>query len=478
MNIQSKIPSTAKKICNTLHKKGFEAYICGGAIRDIIIGREPKDFDIVSNATPEDIEKLFPKTLPIGKAFGIITVIYNNESYEIAQMRIDGNYSDGRHPDDIFITRDIEKDLARRDFTMNAIAWCPSREIIRDPYAGTMDIMDKEITFVGDALIRIQEDKLRILRAFRFSSQIGFKIADSSLEAIQLWINEGNTFEGVSQERISAEFSKIVTGKNAMETIKLMAEIGLLWMIIPELKDLCEEHNNEYHTEFMRDLKNISNTSILVHVLYVIKFATEHLLNRGVETETEKLLIMLAALFHDIGKPVCRETKSNGKSRYLNHDTIGAEMTFNILTRMKFSNEIIKGVTNLVRRHMNAHDIPKIKKVHKIKRILASEYFDLLMILSYCDTMGTAGNNGVPNLKDAEAFHNCVCDYISKYGKKLPTPLVTGDTLIHLGFTPGPDFKERLEKTFNYQLNGCDCKIKLISYAKGLILKNQSWETP
>jgi len=181
---------------------------------------------------------------------------------------------------------------------------------------------------------------------------------------------------------------------------------------------------------------------------------------------------MLAAIFHDIGKPLCRSMKANGKSRFHEHDRVGAEITEQILTRMRFSNEIIKGVTTLVKKHMNAHDLPKMKKTHKIRRLLAREFFNLLVILSYADTMGTAGNNGVPNEKDADNFHVCVCNYISKYGKVLPAPLITGETLIQLGFTPGPEFKERLYKAMNFQLDGETNIEKLINYTKGLVLKS------
>jgi len=459
-------------IASRLNSNGFECYVVGGAVRDFQMGKEPHDIDLTSNASPADIKRIFAdfQVLEIGEAFGITAVVVNGIPYEIAQYRKDigGN---GRRPDGIEIVRDIEIDLARRDFTMNAMAWDPIKEIMRDPFAGTLDIHDKEICFVGNPIDRITEDKLRILRAFRFMSQLSFTLDKAAMKAIEKFVLNGCSFSGVSQERITAELSKLLIGPSAFETVKLMFELNIMQMLIPETARLHEAHNNSWHTETMKPFGN----TILAHVMFVFQAANDVVCGGQVgkfdaplADDNEKLVLMLAALLHDIGKPFCREKKTDGSSRFLNHDTVGADLTREILVRMRFPSEIVDRVASLVRRHMNAHDLPKMKKVHKIRRLLGSKDFHLLFNLSACDTLGTAASNGVPNTKDMIDFDKCVTDLVKQFGQVLPEPIVTGVHLIAEGLKPGPDFKKRLDVAFNMQLDGTTDKKKLVNHAVGL----------
>ena len=467
-----KLSSNAMTIFSKLNAAGFEAYVVGGAVRDHLMGKVPHDIDIASNATPEDIKKVFEDfhVIEMGIAFGIVTVVVNGEPFEIAQFRKDvgGN---GRKPDVVEPVREVEVDLARRDFTMNAIAFDPIKGIIRDPFAGAVDIMDREIDFVGCPLTRIREDKLRILRAFRFMSQLGFSIEWKSLDNIKWFVETAgeHTFENVSQERIMMELSKILVGPNAFETVKLMFEVGLMQLIIPETTRLHEEHNCKWHKE---TLKPFGNT-ILAHVLNVVRFASLKVasgMKYDAMTEHEGLILMLAALLHDIGKPLVREAKPDGTDRFHTHDVVGANLTREILTRMKFSGDIVDRVTHLVKKHMNMHDLPKMKKVHKIRRMLATEDFKLMMLLGFCDTMGSSFDGVIPNEVEANEFKETVRELIKVHGTVLPEPIITGNDLILEGMKPGPDFKDRLYHTFNLQLCGEEDRTKLLNHAKGLKL--------
>jgi len=444
-------------ILKKLNKAGFKAFIVGGAVRDMIMSRRPKDFDIVTNASPADIDRVFKddKRLHIGEAFGIITVLVNGEPIEIAQMRKDGNYSDGRRPDVVIPVDDIKMDLARRDFTMNAIARDLDGEQI-DPFGGAWDIHAKTIRFVGDSAQRIIEDKLRILRAFRFMSQLGFTIEKESLESINTWVAVSPDFSSVSQERITAEFLKIIAGQNAFATIKLMMEIGILSLIIPEFDTLWVDHNNHWHLEIMQPF----GKSILAHVMHVFKLACER---------NEDVIIRLAALFHDIGKPLCIKVKLNGENGFTGHDLKGAELTAEIMQRMKFPNEMIEKVSKLVKAHMRMHDLPKMKKVHKIRKLLGREDIDQLIELSMCDTLGSHNEKGEPIYNQAELTVNAVNKYRAMFPVMLPKQTVTGIDLIAAGLTPGPDFKERLDKAYNLQLDGETVKRKMVNFAVGLI---------
>jgi tRNA nucleotidyltransferase (CCA-adding enzyme) len=452
--------NNAKIICKRLQDNQFQAYIVGGAVRDTIRGKAPKDYDICTNASPADIARIFPdnQILNIGVAFGITTVIFNGVPYEIAQFRKDVGVSDGRHPASIDTCDSIQDDLARRDFTCNAMALDPISGDVIDPFNGRADIDNKVIRFVGNPIDRIHEDSLRILRAFRFMSQLGFSLADDTRDAIiSVFARMGkNIFEGVSQERITAEFSKIITGANAFATIKLLAEIEILDVIVPVVSLLREPHNNRFHTEVMDPFGN----SILAHTLFVFQFAC---------AGTDKLVVRLAALLHDIGKSSVRSAKPDGTDRFLKHDIVGARLAHDILIAMKFDSKTVDAVSRLVLDHMNIHDIQKMRKQHKIRRMLGRRDFDDLLALGLADTLGTAGMNGVPNSVEANLLIAAVQQLRSQFDVMLPAPMINGNDLINAGVKPGPAFKKALDVAYNYQLDGELKKDRLVNQALSYI---------
>jgi poly(A) polymerase/tRNA nucleotidyltransferase (CCA-adding enzyme) len=398
----------------------------------------------------------------MGKAFGISTVIIDNEPFEIAQMRIDGDYSDGRRPNSVQHVTDIAQDLARRDFTMNAIAEDDDGNLV-DPYGGAIDISNRLIKFVGNPDDRILEDALRILRAFRFKSQLGFNIEEMSLYAIEQYFKVGNDFRGVSQERITAEMEKLLLGQDAFDTIKLMAETDALWVVFPALKDTLVPHKCKYHLETMAPWGN----SIFAHIMYVLKFVSERSIDLSNE---ERLIVRLAALFHDIGKPASRIEREDSDS-FTDHDRKGAEMTSQILTRMRFSTDIVKSVTDLVKRHMTFHNLIRIVKDAKARMILGRPNVHLQTMLGIADTLGTTGEGGIiPNVREVKILLDSIDKFKNKYPVMLPDPIVDGKDLIEAGLKPGPDFKERLKRVYNAQLSGENRKERLIKQAINLTL--------
>ncbi|MDR0920573.1 MAG: CCA tRNA nucleotidyltransferase [Oscillospiraceae bacterium] len=292
----------AEMICHMLSGSGYEAYEVGGCVRDSWLEKTPKDYDITTNATPDQIKEVFEQfqCLDIGAAFGIITVMVEGEPFEIATFREDSKSSDNRHPDEVKFASDITADLSRRDFTMNAIAWNIAKAEYVDPFGGIDDIINKKIKFVGDPAERIKEDHLRVLRAYRFVSQLGFDLEQHTRTALMLETRRTNILEGVSQERITAEMNKILVGKNCFHALFLMAVDGILWEIIPELKDQLSPHNNKWHLESIDQFGN----SIFTHTLLVVDSASKSLHTIHPDHQVN---FMWAALLHDISKVQCRE---------------------------------------------------------------------------------------------------------------------------------------------------------------------------
>jgi putative nucleotidyltransferase with HDIG domain len=456
------IKQNANLICKWLHENNFSAYIVGGAVRDRIRCMQPKDYDIATNASPDQVKRIFNAfpSVDVGEAFGITIIIADGVPFEIAQFRRDIGIGDSRHPSKIETTDDILIDLSRRDFTCNAIAFDPINKIFIDPFFGKEDIIQKIIRLVGNPSQRIEEDNLRILRAFRFAATLGFTIEKKSLEAIIDFFKKGGSFNNISQERITSEFNRLLIGKNAFEVIKLLFETKIIYSIIPELKELDTPHNSFFHTEIMEPFGN----TILAHTLFVLKFACER---------SNKLEIRLAALLHDIGKNRCRENRGD-HDRFLGHDLESAKMTENILKRMKNSSDIVVNTASLVKHHMALHDITKMKKVHKIRLLLGRKNIDDLLILGIADTLGTAGNNRVPNYEAAKQLQEIINKYKNQFPEMLPQQIITGNDLIEAGQHPGKEFSGALQVAYNLQLNGELNKRKLLNQAISFINTSKS----
>jgi putative nucleotidyltransferase with HDIG domain len=356
------------KLAARFKEHGKELYMVGGVVRDMIMGKQPRDYDFVTDATTDEIQKMFEYTIPTGIQHGTITVIFDGEHFEITTYRVDGIYTDGRHPDNVFFDTDIKKDLSRRDFTMNAIAFDPLRKTYDDPLVGVTDIYNKVIRCVGRAKERFLEDGLRILRAVRFMAQFGFtldrRIRESFEDSVII-----NALDKISPERIRDELSKILTTRQSFNALLVMEEYGILDKIIPEFL-LCKgQRQNEYHSH-----------DVLKHILITAGKAGK---------AGASLHVCLAALLHDIGKPQTASLKDDGINySFLGHEEKSAEIAKTVLKRLKYPNDIQDKVVHLVRIHMEPLHYNKQWKKSTIRRFIVRvgvENLDDLFILNAAD---------------------------------------------------------------------------------------------
>lgn len=329
-----KIPPVLKKMNSIIQDAGFEAYLVGGAVRDMIRGKAASDWDLATNAQPEQVISIFHKVIPTGIAHGTVTVLFMGHSIEVTTYRTEADYSDGRHPDSVNYAGTIEEDLSRRDFTMNAIAASLDDGSLVDPFGGQKDIKEKCIRTVGNPHDRFSEDGLRPIRAIRFATQLGFTIAPETLDAIPASLEKT---AGISVERFRDEFIKIIKSPEPSVGLKLLEETGILKIFIPELLS-CKGVKQA-------DCRGFHQFDVLTHLYYACDGAPAH-----------KELVRLAALLHDIGKPQAKRTGSLPDGQpiltFYNHEKYSEDMSLNLMTRLKFSKAEIGTVCHLVKHHM------------------------------------------------------------------------------------------------------------------------------
>ncbi|MFC1571698.1 CCA tRNA nucleotidyltransferase [Candidatus Margulisiibacteriota bacterium] len=316
------ISQNALEIIKKLHQKGHQAYLVGGCLRDSLLGLPVKEWDITTSAKPDEVTKLFPKVIPTGIDYGTVTILLKDGQYEVTTFRSDEKYVDGRHPSNVKFTDDIHQDLSRRDFTVNALAYDPATKKLIDDFEGQKDLKKKLIRAIGNPVDRLSEDGLRAVRACRFAARLGFEIEPKTFAAIAQTLD---VTKKVAPERIHDELVKMLCAANPSVGFALMQKCGLLKLILPELEDCYGvEQPPTFH-----------KYDVFWHSLHACDAAAEALPQR------------LAALFHDIGKPSCKEGYT-----FYNHDKVGAEMAGRILKRLRFSSEIINKVKNLIEHHM------------------------------------------------------------------------------------------------------------------------------
>ncbi|MCR4901176.1 MAG: HD domain-containing protein [Treponema sp.] len=326
-----KIASVLKDFYSQFDKAGFKAYLVGGAVRDIFLKKKASDWDVATNATPQDVMKLFKTVIPTGFEHGTVTVHYKGAEIEVTTFRTEGGYSDGRHPDSVNYAATIEEDLSRRDFTINAIAADLKNGKIIDPFNGRKDIKKKILRTVGDAHLRFMEDGLRPVRCIRFASKLGFSIEKYTYsEIFDSAVHE--KIKSISIERFRDEFEKILTSEKPSVGLKLLEETGLMKIFIPELLSgrSCVQS----------DERGMHDFDVLDHLYYSCDGSPK-----------EKMNVRLAALFHDVGKPAVKKIIDN-KITFYNHEAEGEKQTRKILTRLKFPNAVIDNVCHLIKEHM------------------------------------------------------------------------------------------------------------------------------
>lgn len=363
------------EILRKLNKYG-KAYIVGGAIRDILLGLEPKDIDFTTNLPYETLKNLFSEYNPkeTGKAFGVLRIRVNDTEYEIAKFRED-NYEekDGLkiipHEKKVNFVNDIKNDLSRRDFTINAMAYNEVDGIV-DLYNGQKDIENKIINFVGNAEERIIEDPLRILRAFRFMSRLGFSLSEKTVEAIK---KQKNLLISIPEERITMEFSKLLLGENIKNTLTAMKDTGVLELIIPEFKATYDfNQHNPHH-----------NLDLFNHIISVVS---------KVPSDLE---LRYTALLHDIAKPLVQTFDEKGVAHYKTHEIVGADMARDILTRLKLPVKLIDTVEDIIKKHMVLYRDVTDKKINKLLSEMG--YDNLLRLIEHCNADNASKNNEVVN---------------------------------------------------------------------------------
>ncbi|MCS7064496.1 MAG: CCA tRNA nucleotidyltransferase [Methylacidiphilales bacterium] len=415
--------ATAKDIVAKLTQAGFVAYFAGGWVRDYLRGSPHDDIDIATSATPEEIIQLFPKTTGLeGKCFGVVRVLQNHHAYEVATFRSDGDYHDGRHPSSVRFASPQE-DAQRRDFTINGLFFDPEKNQVIDFVNGTADLKNKLIRAIGDPLARFREDKLRLLRAVRFATTLGFQIEPSTWQAICHLAPE---ITRISPERIRDELNKILTSESPVRGLDLLDSSGLLKAILPEIEALKGvQQPPQFHPE----------GDVYVHTRLMLSHLSR-----------PSLTLALSTLFHDVGKKATYSLDPVGRIRFSGHEHVGARITERVLRRLRYSNEIIETVTACVQNHMTFKDAPQMR-LSKLKRLLARPTFDEELDLHRIDCLSSHG--------DLSIYEFLVQRRQALSQEEISPPrLITGHDLIRLGLSPGPQIGRLLEEIREAQLEG------------------------
>ena len=390
VSMKIKVPEKVNKIIGILLENGYEAYAVGGCVRDSLISREVNDWDITTSASPQEVKTLFRRTIDTGIQHGTVTVMLEKEGFEVTTYRIDGEYEDGRHPKEVTFTRNLEEDLKRRDFTINAMAYNEQFGLV-DIFGGEQDLNDGIIRCVGMAGERFDEDALRILRAFRFSAQLGFVIEEKTLQAAK---ERAENLRKISAERIRTELTKLLVSQNPNRLLQVK-EAGITKVIFPEFDAmLATTQNNKNH-----------QYNVGEHVLHTIEFVTDGKRQREyisqvlpefpVETvvgkkewsKKEVQILKYAALLHDVAKPELRVVKENGEERFPNHAVYGAPKAKKILQRLKFDNETIEYVVRLVGAHDEYAYEKTLAGMRKLMYRLGPDLMELLWELQLSDVL-------------------------------------------------------------------------------------------
>jgi poly(A) polymerase len=428
--------NSARAITRTLIEAGHTALFAGGCVRDRLLGRPRKDIDVATSATPDQIEALFPdQTVAVGKSFGVILVLKDGFTFDVATFRSDGAYADGRHPTAITYSTP-EKDASRRDFTINGLFEHPETGEILDYVGGRTDLEARLIRTIGDPEKRFEEDHLRIFRALRFASVLGFELDKATRDAIQ---NHADWIRSVSAERIAKELIRMLCESPKPSVgLTLLLETGLLEIILPEvvaLKDVAQPP--KYHPE----------GDVWTHTLLMVDTLAERRTETGIPFEQ----LMLGVLLHDIGKPpafcIAPDPQTGEmRIRFPNHAPLGATMTQTVLERLKLPSSCIEAVVNLVGEHMHFVDAKKMR-VCRLRRLLGNPYFAASLELMWLDI-----HHSNKDFSTWEFLRDQYNSYITE--PILPEPVIRGRDLLARGLQPGPAMGQLLSDLYDAQLEG------------------------
>ena len=437
---QPSVPASARQqaatqIVDRLRAAGHAAYFAGGCVRDLLLGREPLDFDVATSATPEQVLAMFPRTFAVGAQFGVVLVVDAFDEAEIltevATFRNDGAYKDGRRPESVSYTDSAEQDVLRRDFTINGMLLDPEKlraegnvdEAVLDFVGGREDLQQGIIRAIGDPRQRFAEDKLRMLRAVRFAARFGFEIEDQTLGAIRAAAPQ---IQQVSYERVREELTRMLTEGAARRAFELLEQTGLLVEALAEVARMRGvEQPPQYHPE----------GDVLIHTLMLLEQ-----LPMGVSAT-----LAWGALLHDVGKPATFRVAPD-RIRFDGHVEIGVRMAEKICQRLRMSNSETEQILALVANHMRFADVEKMRD-STLKRFFRLDRFDEHLALHRMDCMASHRDLSLYEFA-LERYQTAAPEHIR------PTPLMTGDDLIALGYRPGPEFRTMLNLVEDAQLEG------------------------
>lgn len=420
--MSSPLENSARRIIQCLQDAGFVALYAGGCVRDMLRGTAPHDYDIATDARPEQVEALFRRTVAVGAHFGVVCVLEDAAEFHVASFRADGRYLDGRHPESVAFATS-EEDAHRRDFTVNAMFFDPVRAELIDYVGGRTDLLAGVLRAIGDPAARFREDRLRMLRAVRFATVLDFEIEPATWRAVQE--NVASIHE-VSAERIRDELVKLFLAKQRVRGFDLLDGSGLMREILPEVAALkgCEQPP-EFHPE----------GDVFVHTRRMLELLPDE----------ASVPLVFSVLFHDIGKPSTYTFDPvEQRIRFSGHDKAGAQMTERIMTRLRFSGREIDATVEAVAQHMVFKDVQKMR-VAKLKRFMSRPHFDAELELHRVDCLSSHGA-----LDNYDFLQTKRDEFASE--PLIPPRLVTGNDLIALGMKPGPHFKQILDAVQSQQL--------------------------
>ena len=410
------------EIINTLRSQGHEAYWAGGCVRDRLLGIAAKDYDVATDATPENLLRYFPDAIRVGAQFGVVLVRRGGVDVQVATYRSDHDYRDGRRPEGVTFTRNSKEDVCRRDFTINGILFNPVRKKYLDFVEGHADLVAKRVRAIGDPRKRFAEDKLRMLRAVRFAARLGFEIEAATFEAIQ---EQAPTINQISVERIRDEISRILCEGGARRGFELLDETGLMKVILPEVSALKGvEQSPQHHPE----------GDVWTHTLIMLD-----------KLQNPKVTLALGTLLHDIGKPATFE-RSPERIRFNGHVEVGMKMAEAICRRLRYPCEVTEQVLALVANHMRFIHVPEMRQ-STLKKFLRMPHFEEHLELHRLDCLGSHGKLRLYDMARAKLAE-------LPEEELSPPRLLTGNDLIAAGYAPGPLFQEMLGDVEDAQLEG------------------------
>ncbi|MFY9528984.1 MAG: CCA tRNA nucleotidyltransferase [Candidatus Acidiferrales bacterium] len=435
----------ADRICAVLREAGHQAYLVGGCVRDLVLGREPEDYDVATDATPDRVQRLFPQSLAVGAQFGVIVVVEDSIQVEIATFRSDVGYSDGRHPDHVVYASSAEEDVRRRDFTINALLLDPRTGEVLDFVGGRDDLRAGLIRAIGNPDERFREDKLRMVRAVRFAARFGYEIESATRAAIMRL--PARILE-VSAERLRDELTKILTEGAARRGLELLNETGLLQVLLPEISAMKGvEQPPQFHPE----------GDVWTHTLLML----------GQLPSGCSASLAWGVLLHDVGKPptFSPPARPEDRIRFDHHAEVGTRMAEDICRRLRFSGDDTAQVAALVANHLRFKDAPAMRP-STLKRFVRLNRFEEHLELHRLDCLSSHRN-----LDNYEFVRRFVAE--TPLEEVRPARLLTGDDLKEMGFTPGPLFREILGLVEDAQLDG-----RIHTREEAITLVNSSFPRP